>query len=100
MEIAKIKKYKLPKESLLFVQEPQLMLFEDEFDKFGKKDFIDIEFSHRGYTVNDQIEKIIESKIQTIGFFSGAGGLDIGAQLAGSKVISSLDFDKDIVYIT
>src|SRR5690606_18436581 len=32
-----------------------------------------------------------------IGFFSGAGGLDIGAQLAGSKVISSLDFDKDSV---
>ncbi len=39
MEIAKIKKYKLPKESLLYVQEPQLMLFEDEFKKFGKKDF-------------------------------------------------------------
>ncbi len=33
MEIAKIKKYKLPKESLLYVQEPQLMLFEDEFKK-------------------------------------------------------------------
>ena len=43
MEIAKIKKYKLPKESLLYVQEPQLMLFEDEFKKFGKKDFIDID---------------------------------------------------------
>lgn len=37
MEIAKIKKYKLPKESLLYVQEPQLMLFEDEFKRFGKK---------------------------------------------------------------
>jgi DNA (cytosine-5)-methyltransferase 1 len=97
MEIAKIKKYKLPKESLLYVQEPQLMLFEDEFKKFGKKDFIDIEFSHRGYTVNDSVDKIIDSKIQTIGFFSGAGGLDIGTQLAGSKVISSLDFDRDSV---
>lgn len=91
------KKYKLPKESLIYLQEPQLMLFEDEFDKFGKKDFININYNQRGYTVNDQIEKIIESKIQTIGFFSGAGGLDIGAQLAGSKVISSLDFDKDSV---
>jgi DNA (cytosine-5)-methyltransferase 1 len=97
MEIAKIKKYKLPKESLLYVQEPQLMLFEDEFKKFGKKDFIDIEFSHRGYTVNNNFEAIIDSKIQTIGFFSGAGGLDIGVQLAGSKVISSLDFDRDSV---
>jgi DNA (cytosine-5)-methyltransferase 1 len=97
MEIAKIKKYKLPKESLLYVQEPQLMLFEDEFRKFGKKDFIDIEFSHRGYNVNNNIDAIIDSKIQTIGFFSGAGGLDIGSQLAGSKVISSLDFDRDSV---
>ncbi len=81
---AKIKKYKLPKESLLYVQEPQLVLFEDEFKKFGKKEFIDIEFSHRVYTVNNNVEKVIDSKIQTIGFFSGAGGLDIGTQLAGS----------------
>lgn len=93
----KLKKYKLPKESLMLLQEPQLSLFEDEFEKFGKKEFINIDFEHKGYTVNDQTEKIVDSKIQTIGFFSGAGGLDIGAQLAGSKVISSLDFDKDSV---
>ena len=97
MEIGNIKKYKFAKESLLYVQEPYLMLFEDEFKKFGKKDFIEIEFRHRGYTVNNNIDAIIDSKIQTIGFFSGAGGLDIGTQLAGSKVISSLDFDKDSV---
>ncbi|PWS27106.1 DNA cytosine methyltransferase [Pedobacter yonginense] len=51
----------------------------------------------RGFTVNDQIEKIIDSKVNAIGFFSGAGGLDIGSQLAGAKVISSLDFDVDSV---
>lgn len=49
------------------------------------------------YTVNNQTEQIRESKIQALGFFSGAGGLDIGAQLAGAKVISSLDFDRDSV---
>lgn len=97
MEITKIEKYKLSKESLLYVQEPQLVLFEEEFKKFSNKDFINIDFSHRGYTVNDKIDTIIDSKTQAIGFFSGAGGLDIGAQLAGSKVISSLDFDRDSV---
>ena len=51
----------------------------------------------RGYTVNDKAESIIESKVNAIGFFSGAGGLDIGTQLAGVKIISSLDFDKDSV---
>jgi len=51
----------------------------------------------RGYRVNDKIDKIIDSRINAIGFFSGAGGLDIGTQLAGVKVISSLDFDLDSV---
>lgn len=97
MKIASVKKYKLQKESLLNIQEPQLMLFEEDFKKFGSKDFIDIDFNHRGYNVNGDIDAIIDSKIQTIGFFSGAGGLDIGTQLAGSKVISSLDFDRDSV---
>jgi len=89
--------YKLEKEFLSLLEEPQLELFKDEFKITEKKSFIDIKFEKRGYTVNDKVSKIIDSKIQTIGFFSGAGGLDIGAQLAGSKVISSLDFDRDSV---
>lgn len=89
--------YKLPKESLMLLEEPQLRLFEDEFKTSLKTDFIDINYNHRGYTVNDKVDLIIDSKIQTIAFFSGAGGLDIGSQLAGTKVISSLDFDKDSV---
>lgn len=90
-------KYKLQKESLIYVQENQLELFEEEFEEFGEQDFIDINYNQRGYTVNDKVDAIIDSKIQAIGFFSGAGGLDVGAQLAGAKVISSLDFDKDSV---
>jgi DNA (cytosine-5)-methyltransferase 1 len=89
--------YKLPKESLMLVQEPQIRLFEEEFKISSKKEFIGIDFNQRGYTVNDKVDLIIDSKIQTIGFFSGAGGLDIGSQLAGAKVISSLDFDRDSV---
>lgn len=89
--------YKFPKESLLLVEEPQLRLFENDFKIYQKKEFIGIQYNHRGYTVNDKIDEILDSKIQTIGFFSGAGGLDIGSQLAGAKVISSLDFDRDSV---
>lgn len=52
----------------------------------------------KAYTVNDgKIEEIRENKIQALGLFSGAGGLDVGTQLAGAKIISSLDFDKDSV---
>jgi DNA (cytosine-5)-methyltransferase 1 len=89
--------YKLEKEILALLEEQPRELFKNEFKIEEKKSFIDIKFEKRGYTVNDKVSKIIDSKIQTIGFFSGAGGLDIGAQLAGSKVISSLDFDRDSV---
>jgi len=89
--------YKLEKEFLSLLEEPQLESFKNEFKIVEKKSFIDIKFEKRGYSVNHKASKIIDSKIQTIGFFSGAGGLDIGAQLAGSKVISSLDFDRDSV---
>ncbi len=92
-----VKQYKFPKESLMLLQEPQMRFFEKEFKAFQKKEFIGIKFNKRGYSVNDKVEPIIDSKVQTIGFFSGAGGLDIGSQLAGSKVISSLDFDRDSV---
>ncbi len=88
--------YKLEREFLTLVEEPQLRLFEQEFKK-TKQDFIGIKYEKRGYTVNDKVDEIVNSKIQTIGFFSGAGGLDIGSQLSGSKVISSLDFDRDSV---
>ncbi len=92
-----LKQYKFPIDSLMFLPEPQMKFFEEEFKTSQKKEFIDIKFKKRGYTVNDKVESIIDSKIQTIGFFSGAGGLDISSQLAGSKVISSLDFDRDSI---
>ena len=77
-------------------KEYQPKLFETQIIKV-EETFSDIEYQHRGYNVNDKTEQIIDSKIQAMGFFSGAGGLDIGTQLAGIKIISSLDFDRDSV---
>lgn len=88
--------YELEKEFLSLVEEPQLELFESEFEKVSKSN-IKIDFTEKSYNVNHTIDEIVQSKINTIGFFSGAGGLDIGSQLAGAKVISSLDFDRDSV---
>ena len=93
-----MKKYEIEEDEILTaLEDGQIRLFEDDFIVHQKKESIDIEYRKRGYTVNNKLAKIIDSKIQTIGFFSGAGGLDIGSQLAGVKVISSLDFDKDSV---
>jgi DNA (cytosine-5)-methyltransferase 1 len=78
-------------------QPVQMELFEKQFEAYSNIDLDCTSFKKRGYTVNDKANLVEDSKIQTIGFFSGAGGLDIGSQLAGSKVISSLDFDKDSV---
>jgi len=97
MIATKSKEYKFPKESLLLLEEPQLRLFEDEFVVSRKQNFIGIAFNQRTYNVNDSADEILESKTQAISFFSGAGGLDIGTQLAGVKILSSMDFDKDSV---
>lgn len=54
-------------------------------------------YNDKNYMCMPFLEAALESKIQGLSFFSGAGGLDIGAQMAGVKVISSLDFNKDAV---
>jgi len=92
-----IKEYNLPTESLNFIQKDQIKNFEDQFGSSKKSKNIKINYTPKEYTVNDKVESVIESKTQAISFFSGAGGLDIGSQLAGVKVISSLDFDFDSV---
>ena len=48
-------------------------------------------------TTRELHDEISESKIHVVSFFTGAGGLDIGAQLAKAKVISSHDFDPDSI---
>jgi len=55
---------------------------------------ITAQYNHKGYTVNNtEIE--LSEKIKAISMFSGAGGLDIGTQLAGIKVMSSVDIFED-----
>ena len=56
-----------------------------------------IEYIDRNYQCLPMLEKIAESKIQAISFFSGCGGLDIGTQMAGAKIISTLDFEPATV---
>jgi DNA (cytosine-5)-methyltransferase 1 len=90
-----MQKYKLDKTTLSLLEEPQLKHFESEFEKVTKNN-INIEYTHKSYKINNiKIEN--KSKVNSICFFSGAGGLDIGSQLAGANVISSMDFDKDSV---
>ncbi len=88
--------YEFKNDYLGFSKNKQLSLFDDDVKEFSNG-ILQLEFTPKSYTVNDKIDQIIESKTQAIGFFSGAGGLDIGTQLAGVKIISSLDFDKDSV---
>lgn len=58
---------------------------------------ITLTFEDKNYKCMPYLDNVLDSKIQGLSFFSGAGGLDIGAQLAGIKVVSSLDFDKDSI---
>ncbi|WP_420574611.1 DNA cytosine methyltransferase [Kordia sp.] len=87
--------HNFPLKTLQRLHEPRKFELIDEFDQIDNE-FIKIKYSHRSFTVNEA-PFIDTSSVQTIGLFSGAGGLDIGAQLAGSKVISSLDFNLDSV---
>ena len=59
--------------------------------------YLDIPLKLRGYNVNSELKELSQGGTKAISFFSGAGGLDIGAQLAGADVVSSLDFDKDSI---
>lgn len=88
--------YRIREDCLSLVNVNQLQDFKKTLPK-EKRSLLEIDCFERGYKVNDSWEKVLESKIHAISFFSGAGGLDIGFQLAGGKVISSLDFDKDSI---
>lgn len=90
--------YNLKINFLNSVIDSQLRSFKEDFEAtFVSRNNIKIQYNHRSYTVNNQLDKILDNKIQAISFFSGAGGLDIGSQLAGVKIISTLDFDRDSV---
>lgn len=89
--------YKLPKICLNKLQKKQRELLDAQFEWDSDGDSAHIALNPRGYVVNDEGLDCSASDVNAISFFSGAGGLDIGAQLAGVKVISSLDFDRDSI---
>lgn len=87
--------YKIEKEFFSNVTPHQLeeMLSVFKVDKAGD---IVIPYTHKGYKVNKN-KMEFTSGIKAISMFSGAGGLDIGTQLAGVKVLSSMDIFEDSV---
>lgn len=87
--------YILKREHLKNICEAQFQEFIADFS-VNKNGDIEIPYTYKGYSCNDQIPEYSES-VQAISFFSGCGGLDIGTQLAGVKVLSGLDFFEDSV---
>lgn len=88
--------YVLKKNVIENIEEFQIREFLNKVETDRDGNFL-IPYTHKGYTCADYVEKVRDSKIQAISFFSGCGGLDIGTQLAGVKVLSSLDFFADSV---
>lgn len=60
-------------------------------------DKLSLQYIDRNYKCMPYLKNALNSKIQGLSFFSGGGGLDIGAQMAGIKVLTSLDFEKDAI---
>lgn len=91
-------KYLLKYDSLSHICNHQYAKLISSLEKYEKTDEgILLPFSDKNYRCMDMYEKVIHSNIHALSFFSGCGGLDIGAQLAGVKVISSLDSDPAAV---
>lgn len=87
--------YKIEKQYFANVtpHQREAMLAAFEVDDNGD---IVIPYEHKGYAVNE-LQINYREDVKAISMFSGAGGLDIGAQLAGVKVLSSLDIFEDSV---
>ncbi len=86
--------YKFYKNNIAKVFSEQINPFKKEMKGFSLNNYYEIPYIDRSYKVNNS-QPVFKKNINVISFFSGAGGLDIGAQLAGAKVISSSDFDLD-----
>ncbi len=87
--------YKIEKQFFRNITKHQMEIMLDDFELDENEDIL-IPYVHKGYSVNN-INIEFRDDIKAVSMFSGAGGLDIGAQLAGIKVISSLDIFEDSV---
>lgn len=58
---------------------------------------VHINYVDRNYECMPMFATIRDSKTCAISMFSGCGGLDIGTQMAGVRIISTLDFEPATV---
>ena len=92
-----MKKYQIYKNEFLPILESQR---NDFFESLGTKEKdgeFTLHFEDKNYKCMPYLDSVLDSKVQGLSFFSGGGGLDIGAQMAGIKVLTSLDFEKDAI---
>lgn len=87
--------YKIEKKYFQNITSHQKETMLEDFELNDDGDIM-IPYTHKGYTVNNSEIKY-KNGIKAISMFSGAGGLDIGTQLAEVKVMSSLDVFEDSV---
>ena len=86
--------YKFYTDNIKNVFSDQIKPFKEEMSGLLTSNYYEIPYIDRSYKVN-KTPPVFKKNIDAISFFSGAGGLDIGSQLAGARVISSSDFDLD-----
>lgn len=90
-------KYSLQSEIFTPIIESQRKEFFDSLNVPLKECVFTLDYTDKNYNCMPYLDAALESKIQGLSFFSGGGGLDIGAQMAGIKVLTSLDFEKDAI---
>lgn len=85
--------YKFSLDYLKDVRSSEKDSFFEEF-KSIKESYINIPFEDTFYNLSD-IKN--ENKFDVISFFSGAGGLDLGAKMAGGNIVYASDFEDDCI---
>ena len=90
--------YKLNKcllDEILPTQREELL---ESFSNYKTRgNYIELTYVDHNYKCLPYLDSVLSSNIHALSFFSGCGGLDIGTQMAGVKVLTSLDFDKDAI---
>lgn len=92
-----VKKYQFEENTISALQSSKKNKVRESLGWKHLEKALNIALKPRGYKVNHKKQTLDKGGVKTISFFSGAGGLDIGAQMSGAPIISSLDFDKDSV---
>lgn len=90
-------KYSLQSDIFTPIIESQRIKFFESLNVSLTNGEFTLDYYDKNYCCMPYLDGALESKIQGLSFFSGGGGLDIGAQMAGIKVLTSLDFEKDAI---